>query len=99
MKTEKTTIAKAGQLISIDNGTYSDYEVIGFFVVLKDFYPMAEVSEFVLQNTEKISTNGFRPDEFLPFLLSKGLLLEIEHANLYLGDWHAESVSFTPIGK
>jgi hypothetical protein len=43
---ELEKIAKAGKLVCVDRGEYSDYEVTGFFVVLRDFSPREELGQY-----------------------------------------------------
>lgn len=77
---------KAGALLCIDEGEYSGYSVIGFFVVLKDFDPFAQIPLFapcpedVPVRNQKIDKN-----KFLAFLIKSGFLLEIDYHTLYLG--------------
>ncbi len=94
MYSNSTSItAKAGSLLLVDSGSYSDYSVIGFFVTLRDFCPQDELNEYLMQEP----SDYFDGDKFLAFLLAKGLLLEIEHGNLYLGEYSsAEDFRFTP---
>lgn len=92
----KPRIAKAGKLICVDNGAYSDYCVTGFFVVLKDFSPMDELEAYKELHPDQVQYH-FRPHEFLTSLLEKGYLLEIEYGTLYLGAYSScEEISFTP---
>ena len=87
------TTAKAGSLLLVDSGSYSDYSVIGFFVTLRDFCPQNELAEYLVQ----ASDTYFNEEKFLAFLLAKGLLLEIEHGNLHLGGYGStEDFRFTP---
>lgn len=92
MKSPK--IAKAGKLLCVDQGSYSDYNVIGFFVVLADFDPMVELESFLSDAPDQ--RDIFKSDAFLARLISKGFLLEVEHGSLYLGDYSSHDVSFTP---
>jgi hypothetical protein len=90
--------AKAGTLFMVDSGSYSDYSVIGFFVVLKEFNPIAELREYLAARPEQLETYRFKESEYLAAILAKGLLLEIEYSTLHLGDYsrHTE-VAFTPL--
>ena len=72
-----TAIAKAGRLVLVDTGSYSDYHVIGIFRVLKDFNPKEEVDKFLVKKS-------FDEDEFVAYLLARGLLEEMDHDGLYL---------------
>lgn len=94
---DQKKIAKAGKLICIDSGEYSDYSVIGFFVVLRDFDPMVELDEYKAAHPQDCDEYNFDKSCFLAQLLSKGLLLEINFGNLYMGSYgQIEDVSFTP---
>lgn len=95
--TEAQRVAKAGKLLCVDRGEYSDYNVTGFFVVLRDFDPRAELDEFLSAHPEQRDDYSFEPDGFLAALLAKGLLLEVEYGTLFLGAYSChESFSFTP---
>lgn len=90
-------IAKAGKLVCVDRGEYSDYEVTGFFVVLRDFNPQEELGEYLNANPQQKVDYCFRPDGLLAKLLEKGLLLEVEYGTLYLGSYSShEFFRFTP---
>ena len=84
---ELEKIAKAGKLVCVDRGEYSDYEVTGFFVVLRDFSPREELGEYLNSNPEQKDSYCFEQDRFLATLLEKGLLLEVEYGTLYLGSY------------
>lgn len=93
-------IAKRGSLLQVDEGCYSDYQVMGFFVVLRDFEPMAELREFLEANPKDETRHRFDNDAFLTALIAKGLLLEVEKGTLYLGEYSDSStVTFTPVGE
>ncbi len=90
-------IAHAGKLICVDQGEYSDYTVLGFFVVLRDFDPKAELELHMEVHPEQKEDYNFRSDSYLAGLLAKGLLLEIEHGTLYLGAYSCANLfNFTP---
>lgn len=89
-------IAKAGKLLLVDSGSYSDYSVMGFFVTLKDFCPQKELTEYLA----KVPDTYFVEDKFLAHLIAKGLLLEIEHGYLHLGGYGStEDFRFTPTSQ
>lgn len=90
-------IAKAGKLLCVDSGQYSDYSVHGFFVVLKDFYPTIELKEYLIAHPEQIENYSFSGERFLAMLLAKGLLLEIDYGTIHLTDYAcANEFRFTP---
>lgn len=79
--------AKAGSLLQIEHGEYSDYTVDGFFLVLKDFSPAAEIDMYLDAHPDQKEQYSFKRDAFLAAVLAKGLLLEIEHGTLHLGSY------------
>ena len=94
--TEKEKIAKAGKLLCVDQGEYSNYSVTGFFVVLKNFDPLDELAKHLGMNPEQKERYHFREQSYLAFLLAQGFLIKVEHGNLYLGSYASDDVSFTP---
>ena len=98
MSNEQQKIAKAGKLLCVDSGEYSDYHVTGFFVVLRDFDPRAELDEYLCVNPEQRESYQFQQDGYLAVLLAKGLLMEVEYGTLYLGAYLShDSFFFTPV--
>lgn len=96
MTDSKAKIAKAGKLLMADTGEYSDYMVIAFFVVLKDFDPMQELEEYRIANPDQAEDYGFKENAFLAWLTAKGYLLEVEYGNLFLGSYATcDDVRFT----
>ena len=89
--------AKAGKLLCVSKGAYSDYSVVGFFVVLKDFCPAEELAKYLNNNPEQMDNYCFEEDSFLASVLAKGFLLELEHGTIHLADYgrYAEC-RFTP---
>ena len=95
---EKDSELKAGQLVVIDEGCYSDYGVTGFFVALQTFMPMALHREYMAANPKQAKGYRFNSSAFLSFLLAKGLLVEIQYATLHMGEYSsAGEVSFRPL--
>lgn len=77
-------IAKKGELLMVDCGEYSDYCLIGFFVVLDDFDVHDELEKHKqCDSSERASSQ----DSFLSGLIKKGYLLEIQYSNMYLGSY------------
>lgn len=94
---EQLKIAKAGKLLCVDRGSSSDYNVTGFFVVLRDFDPRAELDEYLTAHADQREEYRFEQDAYLSTLLAKGLLIEIEYGTLYLGEYAChESLGFIP---
>ena len=97
MTGEPSTIAKAGRLLMLDTGEYSDYSVIGFFVVLVDFNPYEKLEIFLSEHPDQRDDCSFKLDSFLGFMLKSGLLLEINYDNMFLGSYGSCSdIRFTP---
>lgn len=93
-------IAKAGKLVCVDRGEYSDYSILGFFVVLKDFDPYAELADYLSEHQEQKQNYRFKEDKFLALLLSKGFLMEVEFGTMHLtGYKNHEEFSFTPAAE
>ena len=88
-------IARAGTLIHVDQGEYSDYGSIGFFVALKDFAPSKVFDEWRAIESEDEAMSG-RCDKLLAWLIGKGLLLEIRSDNLFLGEYDTGTVAYYP---
>ena len=94
---ELEKIAKAGKLVCVDRGEYSDYDVTGFFVVLRDFNPLDELREYLSLHPGQEDSYCFEQDRFLAMLLKKGFLLEVEYGTLHLGSYSStEFFRFTP---
>lgn len=91
------TVVNAGRLVMFDSGEYSDYSVTGFFVVLKEFNPVEELEIFLTQNPNQRERYGFEKSAFIAFVIAKGLLLEIEYSEIYLGAYDSsDSFRFRP---
>jgi hypothetical protein len=94
------TIAKVGTLLSVETGSYSDYSVVGFFVVLRDFSPADELKEYLTAHPGERERYHFSGDKVLAAILAKGLLLEIKYGVLHLDDYgDVEEFRFTPISS
>lgn len=90
-------IAKAGSVICVSYGAYSDFCVAGFFKVLEDFKPSEELEDFLDENPDQREDYSFDRDSYLARLLAKNLLEEIDHGELYLGAYRcADDFSFRP---
>lgn len=90
---EEQIIYKAGSLIKFEEGAYSGYDVIGFFVALEDIDPNLLADEYLsvprinvgVENRTHHSGSGF-----IGFLINKGLLMELTHHTAYLGAYRFE---------
>jgi len=90
------TIAKAGTLLCLNQGEYSDYNVIGFFVALADFDPANELQKFLGAHPEWAEDYSFESDAFVAELIRLGFLLDIPYSTMYLGAYsNASSFKFS----
>ena len=101
MKTsrDEKNLVKAGSLLSVSKGAYSSYEIMGFFVVLKDFEMRVEIENHLAAHPDQREDTRFEPNSYLASLLRTGLLLEINYGVLHMGDEHFASwqdVEFSP---
>lgn len=78
--------AKPGRLVAVESGEYSDYSVIGFFVVLQEFDPIAELESYLSEHPDERESYRFCQGQYLSMLLRRGYLLEIDYATLHLSD-------------
>lgn len=92
----KKLLAKAGMLLCVDSGQYSDYSVVGFFVVLRDFDPMAELAAYLDAHPEQRVRYRFDSRAYFAVLVAKELLMEVKCGTLYLGAYSCDEVSFAP---
>lgn len=91
LTTDKQMVAKAGRLLCVDHGEYSDYSVRGFFVVLKDFEPRERLEAYLAEHSDQRDRYTFDDDAFLAALIAQGLLLEIEYSTMYTGAYSSHS--------
>lgn len=90
-------IAKAGSLLSVEEGEYSDYGVVGFFVVLADFDTKAVLDEYLSENQDNARRYSFDRSKFIAFVISRGFLLEIKYSGWYIGSYSScDDMRFTP---
>lgn len=87
----KDNSLKAGKLLAITSGCYSSYGLTGFFVTLQAFNPKAMLDEYLSTREEEKEMYKFNESGFLAFLISKGLLLEIDYCVLHTGDYSTAS--------
>jgi len=87
------TTAKAGSLLCVDHGEYSDYNVRGFFVVLRDFQHRERLDAYLAEpeNREQSERYSFEDDKFIASLIAQGLLLEIEYGTMFTGSYSSHS--------
>lgn len=84
---DSKTLAKAGTLLLIDHGAYSDYYVVGIFKVEKDFIPYNLLESYLVENPKNREDYYFESDRFVNYLLSNGYIKETSYDNLYTGSY------------
>jgi hypothetical protein len=84
-------IIKAGTLVMVDAGEYSDYGLEGFYVALAAFDPIAMRDEMIAQSKGDDWHYSGR-NEYLAFLTAKGLLMEIRPAQIYVGSYGVDDM-------
>ena len=77
---------KAGKLFTIESGEYSDYDVDGFFVALRDFRPHDEVCDYLYRHQRNESGRVNRYG-FAAFLASKGLIMDVDYHRIHVGSY------------
>lgn len=90
-------IAKAGKLVCVDSGDYSDKIVHGFFVALKDFEPDAELARHLEAHPGQREHYKFEGESYLASLLAKGFLMEVSYGTIHLTGYSSHNeFMFTP---
>lgn len=84
---KKDSVSKVGERILASNGEYSDYQVMGLFVVAKQFCWAAELAEFLEKNPEQATNYRFNDYQFLAGLSAKGLLDDLSYREVHLGSY------------
>ena len=93
----ENAIAKQGSLLRYDIGQFSDYNVIGFFVVLDSFNPAEFLETYLSEHPKQRESSWFDANMFLAALIKSGLLLEVEHGVLHAGSYSSvEDFRFEP---
>ncbi len=92
MKAETISI-KAGRLLSLERGEYSDKWTIGMFVALRDFTPATELEMYLVEHPEQREDYNGEHDQFLAWLLARGLLLEIDYTPVHIGSYGRLEIS------
>ena len=79
--------ARPGELIRVEQGEYSDYGVLGFFVVLREFDPQVLYDEVRASNEY---------GDVLPRYIAAGYLLEVDHSTMHLGRNGLDGLKWSP---
>lgn len=80
---------KPGDLLLIDGGEYSDKYTIGPFRVLKPMTRAEVAAQYVADFKPDPDAPDGKPDEsgFLPWLVSKGYVEDVESVSWYVGSY------------
>lgn len=94
---ENKTAARPGQLLCMTSGCYSDYDVEGFFVVLRAFVPADELEAYLDANPGQRKAYNFDRAPFVGALIQRGLVMLIDYGTLHLGEYsNVDTVEFRP---
>ncbi|MGD9670269.1 MAG: hypothetical protein AB7U75_14725 [Hyphomicrobiaceae bacterium] len=85
------TIIKAGTILTIETGEYSDFTYHGPFRVLVDLDKEGVAAEYAEHRPDKYTNWPDRPlsnHNFVPFLIKKGYIEDIdEHESWHIGSY------------
>lgn len=95
MSQESKNIVKAGRLLTFSAGEYSDYFIIGHFVVLKD------ITKEVLDQADSLIENKYHKGQFvfsenalIASLIRTGYLLQVDSQEIHLGYYGQKQIDF-----
>lgn len=80
-------IAKAGTLMKVTQGCWSDYHVIGLFEVQRDFSPSDELERYLDANPDSRGEFTFDYLSYVKKLTNDGLIMPLEHATMHVGNY------------
>jgi hypothetical protein len=87
---------KAGALILVTEGQYSDQSTHGLFRALRDFTAKEAVAEFLKANPQKTGRYGFTLDAITPSLVANGYVEELDYSELWLGGYSTINPEIAP---
>lgn len=89
--------AKAGKFLLMDQGEYSDYHVVGLFVIEKDFVPYDILEVYLQENPKNREDYYFEPDRFIAYLVREGYVKEIEFDTFFLSGYGSvDEIEYRP---
>lgn len=77
-------LVKAGKPLCIQEGTGAHRRTVGFYVALRDFYPLDERDTFLAAKPEVVEQEA-SADRFIEHLIASGLVLKVKFGTLHLG--------------
>lgn len=75
---------KAGEVVVLTSGQYSDYGLSGFIVAIADFDMSEEAISYAL-NSRATKTPDY--DEFIAMLIKKELVIPVKYREVHLGNY------------
>ena len=87
MDEQMAECVKAGELLRMESGQFSDYGVDGLFRVQHDLYPYVELARYITERPEQGEDYHFRPVEFMEWLVEQGWLELEKHQVLHTTDY------------
>ncbi len=88
---------KAGEVVVLTSGQYSDYGLTGFVVAIADFDMSDEAILYALDSRSKYDDYGFDKfdyDEFVAWLIKKELVIPVKYREIHLGSYDDFSNDF-----
>ncbi len=90
---------KAGELILVTEGQYSDQSTHGLFRALRDFTAKEAVAAFLATTLQEKGRYGFRGlDAITPSLVANGYVEELTYSELWLGGYSTINPKIAPDG-
>ena len=83
-----TTAIKAGELLTIESGEYSDYGVLGIFRAKVDFVPDEVMNEYLDAHPDERASYSGTESKFIAWLENtKGLIEPVEYRGWHIGSY------------
>ncbi len=91
------SIAKAGQLMLVDQGEYDSYQIIGLYRALQDFDPKQVLAKYLKAHPEERQDGRFNGYGYMMMLAREGWIERVPHVDLFLStNYRASGISFDP---
>jgi hypothetical protein len=78
---------KAGTLLALETGEYSDYGVEGFYRVLKDFDGKELMRQYLAEHPEQAEAYSGHTYEFSAWLSKSGFIEDIDYLRWHIGSY------------
>jgi len=96
---EQITEFKAGELMTISTGEYSDYCVNGLFSVLKDFDAQVQLAAWAAETGREMTGDGVYSNyqnkqiDYMGWLNRNGFVEDVTFRELHIGDYGETELS------